>query len=60
MPGEAWTEEEEKVYLGLLKEGRRLGFFGERFKPKFYKSCISKLRPNYPYTTLGRLNSKRA
>jgi len=60
MPGEKWEEKEEVMYLDLMKEGRRTGRFGERFKSEFFKECVDLMKPQFPHITIDRLNSKRA
>ncbi|KIX00028.1 uncharacterized protein Z518_10955 [Rhinocladiella mackenziei CBS 650.93] len=54
-----WTEREERYYLDLMKDGRRRGRHGERFKPEFWKECVVKMKHLFPHTTAARLNSKR-
>ena len=60
MPGEPWTEEEEVLYLSLMKEGQRTGRQGERFKAEFWKECVTRMTPKFPHVNQDRLNSKRA
>lgn len=55
-----WEPAEEAYYLRLLKEGRKNGDFGMRPRSTFFPTCVAKMMPRYPHTTLHRLNSKRA
>lgn len=60
MPGQQWTSKEERLYLDLLKEGKRTGRMGERFKAEFFKECVERMKPDFPHVSMERLNSKRA
>ncbi|KAK5214711.1 hypothetical protein LTR96_011683 [Exophiala xenobiotica] len=60
MPGDQWSPEEEMLYLSLMKEGRRQGRHGERFKAEFWKECLERMKLSFPRTSIKRLNSKRA
>ena len=60
MPGEKWSAKEERKYLDLLKEGKKAGRMGERFKADFYKECVAIMKPEFPLVNSDRLNSKRA